>query len=65
MNALVYFLKSRDWVSVPAKYRPGTLTDSHSAVSAGNRSLMVRSGRQSSAKIDASIRKPVQVITRS
>ena len=65
MNPLVDFLKSRDWVSVPAKYRPGTLTDSHSAVCAGNRSLMVSSGRQSSAKIEASNRKPVQAITRS
>lgn len=39
--------------------------DSHSAVSAGNRSLMVRAGMASAAKMDGSIRKPVQVITRS
>ena len=50
---------------VPAKYRPGTLTDSHASVCAGNRSLIVSSGRQESSKIDASNRNPVQASTRS
>jgi hypothetical protein len=64
MNPLVPRLKSRDCVIVPAKYRPGTLTDSYAGVSAGNRSLIVSSGRQPSSKIEASKRKPVHTITR-
>ncbi len=62
MNPLVERLKSRTCISVPAKYRPGTLVDSHSGVCAGKRSLNTSSG---SGSIDGSNRNPVQTITRS
>lgn len=65
MKPLVDFLKSRTWVIVPAKYRSGTLGDSHASVCAGNRSLIVSSGRHSSANKDASNLNPVARITRS
>ena len=65
MNPLVDRLKSRTCISVPAKYSPGTLVDSHSGVWAGNRSSITSSGRQSPSKIEESKRNPVQTITRS
>lgn len=65
MKPVVDFLKSRPCISVPAKYRPGTLTDSPSGVSSGKRPSMITSGVQVSSKIEASNRKPVARITRS
>ncbi len=52
-------------IRVPAKYRSGTLIDSHWEVFAGKRSRMTSSGRHCSSNIEASKRNPVQTITRS
>lgn len=52
-------------IRVPAKYRSGTLIDSHWEVFAGKRSRMTSSGRHWSSNIEASKRNPVQTITRS
>ncbi len=65
MKPPVERLKSRTCIKLPAKWSPGTLVDSHSGVSAGNRSSITSSGRQSSTKIAGSNRNPVHTITRS
>ncbi|AOW90189.1 hypothetical protein BC342_30850 [Streptomyces olivaceus] len=62
---MVDFLKSGPCISVPAKYRPGTLADSPTGVRAGKRPSTIRSGVQVSSKSEVSIRNPVAAITRS
>ncbi len=65
MKPVVAFRKSRPCISVPAKYRPGTLTDSLRGVSSGKRPSTIRSGVQVSSKSETSQRNPVATMTRS